>query len=292
LIRAAPAKSGDAETAIDPKTAAQLKALGYIAAAPTNALVDEVALLELKGDDPTSKVPDMLLLAVASGYYRFNLFEDAAKTFRELVERNPESVPLLQWLDHVLKRLGQDDERFDLLSRMIARAPENSTPYVELAHINVKRGNQARAEKLLVQALEINPCLESPRANLAHLAAQRGDRAGQLRLLKEGVEHCAFSAGLHNSYAYLLATAPDEKHRSGPEALRIAQRVTREMSEPQPNFLDTLAAAYAEVGDFANAVSVQKRALRLIETAGDAEQIQDARNHLAQFEAGRPVREN
>jgi hypothetical protein len=64
------------------------------------------------------------------------------------------------------------------------------------------------------------------------------------------------------------------------------------MSEPQPNFLDTLASAYAEVGDFANAVSVQKRALRLIEAAGDAEQIQDARNHLARFEAGRPVREN
>jgi hypothetical protein len=64
------------------------------------------------------------------------------------------------------------------------------------------------------------------------------------------------------------------------------------MSQPRPDFLDTLASAYAEVGDFANAVRVQKRVLHLIEGTGDAEQIENARNHLTQFEAGRPLREN
>jgi arylsulfatase A-like enzyme/Flp pilus assembly protein TadD len=292
LIETAPAKPSDAETAIDAETAAQLEALGYMAAAPIEALDDEVALLELEGDDPTSKVPDMAMLAVATGFHRFKRFDEAAKTFRELVERNPESVTLLLKLDDVLKLSGRDDERFELLPRVIALAPEEHDLYMELAHITFKRGDQAGAEKLLTQALEIDPCLASTRATLAHLMAERGDRAGQLRLLKAGVEHCPFSAGLHNSYAYLLATAPDEKHRNGPEALRIAQRVTRETSEPQPSFLDTLASAYAEVGDFANAVSVQKRALRLIEATGDAEQIGDARDHLAELEAGRPVREN
>ncbi len=64
------------------------------------------------------------------------------------------------------------------------------------------------------------------------------------------------------------------------------------MSEPRADFLDTLASAYAETGDFAEAVRVQKRALHLIETTGDAERIESARNHLAQYEAGRPAREN
>ena len=121
---------------------------------------------------------------------------------------------------------------------------------------------------------------------------ERGDRTGQLRLLKKGVDHCPFSDGLHNSYAYLLVTSPDEADRDGPEALRIAKRVTDEASQPRPDFLDTLASAYAEVGDFASAVRVQKRVLRLIEDTGDAERIEGARNHLAQFKAGRPLREN
>jgi tetratricopeptide (TPR) repeat protein len=163
---------------------------------------------------------------------------------------------------------------------------------VELAHITFKRGDVAGAEKLLAQALEIDPCLASPRATLAHLVGERGDRTGQLRLMKKGVDRCPFSAGLHNNYAYLLATSPDEADRDGPEALRIAKRVTDGMSEPRPDFLDTLASAYAEVGDFANALRVQKRVIQLFEGNGDAEQVANARNHLAQFEAGRPVREN
>ena len=91
LIETAPAKPDDAETAIDAETAAQLEALGYFAAAPAKALDDEVALLELDGDDPTSKVPDIAMLAEASGFHRFKRFEESAEGFRELAERNPES---------------------------------------------------------------------------------------------------------------------------------------------------------------------------------------------------------
>jgi len=72
---------------------------------------------------------------------------------------------------------------------------------------------------------------------------------------------------------------------------RLAKRVTDGMSQPRPDFLDTLASAYAAVGDFASAVRVQKRVLHLIEGTGDAEQIENARDHLAHFEAGRPLRE-
>jgi Flp pilus assembly protein TadD len=192
----------------------------------------------------------------------------------------------------VLRQLDRDDERSELLRRLIALAPQKYDPYIELAHITFKRGDSAGAEKLLAQALEIDPCLVSPRATLGHLVGERGDRTGQLRILKEGVDGCPFSDGLHNNYAYLLATSPDEADRDGAEALRIATRVTEATSEPRPDFLDTLAAAYAEVGDFENAVRVQQQVLQKIEAIGDAGQIESARDHLAGYEAGRPAREN
>jgi arylsulfatase A-like enzyme len=292
LIETAPAKPDDARATVDAATAAQLEAMGYIAAAPLDSLDDEVALLELEGDDPTSKVSEIAMLANATGFRKTEDFDEAAKRFREILVRNPESLPVMLLLDDVLERSGRNEERFELLPRIIALAPERHDPYVELAHITFKRGDEAEAEKLLAKALEIDPCLVSPRATLAHLVGGRGDRTEQLRLLKRGVDHCPFSDGLHNNYAYLLATSPNEADRDGAEALRIAKRVTDEMSQPRPDFLDTLASAYAEVGDFENAVRVQKRVLRLIEATGDAEQIEDSRNHLAQYEAGRPLREN
>jgi arylsulfatase A-like enzyme len=292
LIETAPVKPEDVRIAIDATTAAQLEAMGYLAAEPLGALDDEVALLELEGDDPTSKVEDMALLAKAAGYRKTKRFDEAAEQYRELLERNPNSVPLLMSLDGVLRKLDRDDERFELLRQVIALAPQKHDPYVELAHITYKGGDPTGAEKLLARALEIDPCLVSPRATLGHLVRERGDRTGELQILKEGVDHCPFSDGLHNNYAYLLATSPDEADRNGEEALRIAKRVTEEASEPRSDFLDTLASAYAEVGDFANAVRVQRRVVQMVEATGDAEPIETVRNHLALYEAGRPLREN
>ncbi len=292
LIETAPAKPEDVRVVIDAATAAQLAAMGYLAAEPLGELDDELALLVLEGDDPTTKVVDMAMLAKAAGFRKSKRFEESAKRYREIIERNPDSVPVLMLLDNVLRELDRDDERSGLLRKVIALAPQKHDPYVELAHITFKSGDPAGAEKLLAQALEIDPCLTSPRATLGHLVGERGDRTGQLRILKEGVDGCPFSDGLHNYYAYLLATSPDEADRDGAEALRIATRVNESTGEPRSDFLDTLAAAHAEVGDFENAVLVQQRVLQMMEAAGDAEQVESARNHLEQYEAARPAREN
>ena len=56
--------------------------------------------------------------------------------------------------------------------------------------------------------------------------------------------------------------------------------------------LDTLAAAYAENGDFDRAVEASRRALELLTTREVPEEALELfRSHLASFEAGQPVRE-
>jgi tetratricopeptide (TPR) repeat protein len=57
---------------------------------------------------------------------------------------------------------------------------------------------------------------------------------------------------LLNAWAWQLATCPDDKLRDGKLALQLAHK-TKDM--------DTLAAAYAEAGAFADAVAAQKRAI-------------------------------
>ncbi len=55
-----------------------------------------------------------------------------------------------------------------------------------------------------------------------------------------------------------------------------------------PNFLDTLAAAQAEAGEFDAAVSSQKRAIELLT---DKRQKADYRLRLVLYEAKKPYRE-
>lgn len=66
-----------------------------------------------------------------------------------------------------------------------------------------------------------------------------------------------------NMLAWILATAPDAELRDGPEALAMAQELVR--GTPTPTYLDTLAAALAETGAYAEAVNTQQRALEMLE---------------------------
>ncbi len=291
LIEEAPEQASGARVAIDPATAAQLEALGYMAAAPTEALGDELELLEVSGVDPAALTDDMNLVSAASGFKLTRQYEKSAVKFREAIARNPNSVPLLMKLDFVLKELNEDDERFDILTRVIELAPETAPAYASLAHVIYKRGDLAEAERLLSASLSIDPCTASPRATLAHLAAQRNDHARQLQVLKEGIDQCPRENGILNNYAYALATNPAAADRDGEEALRIASQVIEGGMGERPDFLDTLACAYAEVGDFESAVRTAERVLALQEAAGDPGRIEEARAHLEQFRAGRPVRE-
>ena len=66
-----------------------------------------------------------------------------------------------------------------------------------------------------------------------------------------------------NQRAWFLATAPEEKHRDGQQAVAAALRACVLTNWSEARYVDTLAAAYAELHDFSNAVRLQMKALSL-----------------------------
>jgi tetratricopeptide (TPR) repeat protein len=290
LIEEAPEPISGARKAIDPETAAQLEALGYLATAPSRPLGDERKLLEVSGVDPTALTRDIDLVSTGAGRQLAHQYAESAELYREVLRRHPDNVAVLMRLSGVLSELGEDDERFEILNKVIGLDPEMASAYSDLAQIVFKRGDPAQAERLLATSLRIAPCTAGPRATLAYLAAQRNDHAREIQLLKEGVDQCPPDHGLLNNYAYALATTPDPAQRNGEEALRFAKQINQGEPQERPDYLDTLACAYAEVGDFANAVRVGERILALRDPAGDPRLAEEWQAHLEQFRAGRPVR--
>jgi TPR repeat protein len=91
-----------------------------------------------------------------------------------------------------------------------------------------------------------------------------------------------------NNLAWLLATSPHPEERNGREAVDYAEKAVAATSRTNAAYLDTLAAAYAETGDFAKAVTIQKEALAL---CNDESLKKELIFHLKLYESKKPCRE-
>ena len=94
-----------------------------------------------------------------------------------------------------------------------------------------------------------------------------------------------------NELAWLLSTSPDSKLRNGEEAVRIMeQALTQETKTGQ--WVDTLAAAYAEMGDFDKAIHHQTEAISLAEAKElDVATVQEFKARLDSYNARQPWRD-
>ena len=66
-----------------------------------------------------------------------------------------------------------------------------------------------------------------------------------------------------NNLAWLLATCPNPDLRDGQRAMQLAQRACELTEWKEHNLLDTLAAAYAQLGEFDRAIDYQTKAIEL-----------------------------
>ena len=93
--------------------------------------------------------------------------------------------------------------------------------------------------------------------------------------------------GLLNNLAWVLATSPDEKLRDGKRAIELAELGCEVTEYKEAHILSTLAAAYAESGEWDEAIKWSKKA---VELGGEA--IDDQlKKELASYEQKKPWRE-
>ncbi|MGJ8698156.1 MAG: ASPIC/UnbV domain-containing protein [Verrucomicrobiaceae bacterium] len=93
-----------------------------------------------------------------------------------------------------------------------------------------------------------------------------------------------------NKLAWVLATHGDDEVRDGKEALRLIGPVVEKEGGRNVVTLATLAAGYAEVGNFEAAVQVVERALVLAERGGKKGQVEVLQGYLEEYRGGKALR--
>ena len=94
-----------------------------------------------------------------------------------------------------------------------------------------------------------------------------------------------------NNLAWIYATNANPGARNAKESLRLALKVCNATEHRTPAFLDTLAAAYAEDGQFSRAVSVSQQAIAIAKRANLNELADQIRERLERYRQNEPHRE-
>jgi Flp pilus assembly protein TadD len=134
----------------------------------------------------------------------------------------------------------------------------------------------------------LDPADALSRRNLALALYGEGRIEDALRVLQDGIAQDAENGMLLNLLAWFRATTRDATWRDGTEAVQLAERATTIASD-DPSFFDTLAAAYAAVGRFDDAVRTEEKAIAL--AAGRQNLIGEFRPRLALYKDGKPYRD-
>ena len=278
---------------MDEATLIQLQALGYVGGAAAEGLEDEVAALEVRGPDPATRVEDVRKLAMAYGQLLSEHADNAERLFREVVENNPGSPSPLDGLIKAVQAQGKDDESIVLLRRAIELdSPKSVEHAIRLAGILRQRNELIEAQVLLRGVLVADSCVVVARLQLAEIRRQEKDYAAQRAVLEDGPADCAGSVKVRNAIAYLLSTSPADDVRDGVRALELAQEAVRETGGQHPDYIDTLACAYAELGQFGAAQQQMRQVFLLVEGHKVPDELREVyERHLARVKAGEPIRE-
>ncbi len=224
---------------------------------------------------------------------RSRMYQQAGDNERALADLDAAIAGRPDFLDAVrargllLAQMNRLDDAITELEQASSGAPNDLGLLVQLASFySIKRDFQKTVEAY-TKALEIAPdnwMVYHGRAD-AYLFLKRQDLA--LADYESALKREPKSDSVLNNLAWLLATSPHDELRNGARAIELATSACEVTEYKKAHILSTLAAGYAETGDFESAIKWSTKAVEL-----STDQLKEPlTKELESYRAGKPWRE-
>ncbi|NUQ65547.1 MAG: tetratricopeptide repeat protein [Pirellulales bacterium] len=216
--------------------------------------------------------------------------DEAIAHFETSLKLKPDDSAAHANLGRALQQKGMLEEATTHFRKALELQSEDPLGHFRLATVLLARGMLEEAVQHLRRVLQIDPQFVDARLMLGNVLAAQGQFDGALAQFQETIAADPDNLTAINCLARLLAACPNDSVRDGPRAVRLIESACKATGYRDPILLSTLAAAYAEVGKFPEAIATATRALSLV-AARDRSTAHRIRRELEGYQSGRRCRD-
>jgi len=216
--------------------------------------------------------------------------ERAISESRRAIELGPENFSAYQLLMKCLVDSERYNEAAALGPEWLAVSPFDAAAHSSLAKAMAQTGDLSAAARQLGYVMMLRPNDEDALTQLHRILVSLAKAPDGGQRLRDIATNAPDAPRMLDELAWVLATYPDSNSRDGIEAVRLAERACKITERRDPALLATLAAAYAETGDFSRGTAAAEEALRTAQAIGDTESAKLSENILMVLRADLPFR--
>jgi Flp pilus assembly protein TadD len=260
-----------------------------------------VALME-RGDlsEAARQLEEARRLDPAHGPAHYNLglvayyqgrFADAVRHFEDTLKLNPSDADAHDRLGAALAQQGQTAQAVRYFEQALRLNPRLAQAHAHLGVAQLRLGRADAAVASLSRAVQLQPTSAASHDNLGLALAAVGRPHDAAVHYETALRLDPANVAATNHLARLLATCPDDGVRNGARAVALAEPACRLTGGRNAGLLDTLAAAYAEAGQFDEAVATAEQAAAVATEAGRPDLADMYRARGKHYQEHRPLRD-
>jgi tetratricopeptide (TPR) repeat protein len=215
--------------------------------------------------------------------------EKAVAHFRAALKIDLESPVAHFNLGNALYMQGMHEEGISHFEAALMLNPDYSDAHLKMGTALLRQGLSKKAAAHFQKSLVVDPTNIDARLALGSALVAQGNFQSAVAEFENANRLDPDNLRAMNDLAWLLAVCPLDDVRDGARAVELADRACTASGYRDPQLMTTLAAAYAEVGRFSDAIAVATKALDLL-GPGQELQSQRLRRGLQRYQKGKPCR--
>jgi Flp pilus assembly protein TadD len=222
--------------------------------------------------------------------FKQNKLERAIEEARLAVAYAPENTRAHLLL--LVSLFYHDEDPVDAAREALAVSPYDAEIHHVLGVALARKRSSLQAFDQLTYSALIRPEWTEARSELHRALLALINSPDAENLLHQAASSIPDSAVALDELAWVFATHPSEELRDGHEAVRLAEHACALTKRTNPILLATLAAAYAETGNFSAAISTIQESISKARSSNNPDAIALGEKLLTAFQSNMPVRQD